>query len=56
MLLTEPKDCHEGLIDAPLLLWAHPAHEVPEPSGVDGADLLNQDAGGLSEQVDLGTE
>ncbi len=56
MLLTKPKDRHEGLIDAPLLLRAHSAYELPEPPGVDSADLLNQHAGGLPEQVDLGAE
>jgi hypothetical protein len=43
VLLAEPKDCHEGLIDTPLLLWAHPAHEFTEASCVNAADLLNQD-------------
>src|SRR5215831_6495978 len=56
MWLAEPKDGHQGLIDTPLLLRAHPAHEFTKPSGVDGTDLLNQDAGGLAEQVDLGAE
>src|SRR5215471_6179249 len=53
MQLAEPKDGHQGLIDAPLLLRVHPAYEFTKPPGVDGADLLNQDAGGLAEQVDL---
>jgi hypothetical protein len=56
MRLAEPKDGHQGLIDTPQLLRVHPAHEFTEPSGVDRADLLDQDAGGLTEQVDLGTE
>jgi hypothetical protein len=55
-LLAEPKDGHEGLVDTPLLFWAHPADDFTEPSGVDGPDLLNQNTGGLPEQVDLGTE
>jgi len=55
-LLVEPKDRHEGLVDTPLLLWAHSAHKFTESPGVHSAYLFNQDAGGLPEQVDLGTE
>ena len=53
MRLAKPKDSHQGVIDTPLLLRAHPAHELTKPSCVDGADLLNQDAGGLAKQLDL---
>src|SRR6266487_2252719 len=56
MRLSEPEDGHHGLVDAPLLLRGHPAHQVTEPPSVHGSDLLNQDAGGLAEQFDLGTE
>ena len=56
MQLAEPKDGHQGLIDTPLLLRVHPAHEFTKPPGIDGTDLLNQDAGGLAEQVDLWAE
>jgi hypothetical protein len=56
MRLAEPKDGHQGLIDTPLLLRAHPAHEFAKPSRVDGAELFNQDTGGLAEQLDLGAE
>jgi hypothetical protein len=56
MQLAEPKDGHQGLIDTPLLLRVHPAHEFTKPPSVDGTDLLNQDAGGLAEQVDLWAE
>jgi hypothetical protein len=56
MRLAEPEDGHQGLIDAPLLLRAHPPHEFTKPSCVDGADLLNQDTGGLTKQLDLGAE
>src|SRR5215470_9423393 len=56
MQLAEPKDGHQGLIDGPLLFRVHPAHELTKPPGVDGTDLLNQDAGGLAEQVDPGAE
>ena len=54
--LAESQDGHQGLVDAPLLLRAHPAHELTESPSVDRADLLNQDAGGLAKQVDLGPE
>jgi hypothetical protein len=56
MRLAKPKDSHQGVIDTPLLLRAHPAHELTKPSCVDGADLLNQDAGGLAKQLDLRAE
>lgn len=56
MRLAEAKDGHEGLVDAPLLFWSHPAYKLAESSGIDGPDLLNQDPGGLSQQVDLGAE
>jgi hypothetical protein len=55
-LLAEPKDGHEGFVNTPVLLWAYPAYEFTGPSCADGPDLLNQDAGGLPEQVDLGTK
>ena len=54
--LTQSEDGHQGLIDTPLLLRAHPAHEFTKPPCVDGADLLNQDTGGLTKQLDLGAE
>ena len=56
MRLAEPKDGHQGLIDTPLLLRAYLAHEFTKPPRVDSADLLNQDTGGLTEQLDLGPE
>ena len=56
MQLAEPKNGHQGLIDAPLLLRVHPAYQFTKPTGVDGTDLLNQHAGGLAEQVDLWAE
>jgi hypothetical protein len=54
--LAESEDGHQGLIDTPLLLRVHPAHEFTKPPGVDGTDLLHQDAGGLAEEVDLWAE
>jgi hypothetical protein len=56
MWLAEPKDGHQGLIDTPLLLRAYPAHEFTKPSCIHGADLLNQDTGGFTKQLDLGAE
>jgi hypothetical protein len=56
MRLTEPKDSHQGLVDTPLLLRAHRAHKFAKPPCIDGADLLNQDTGGLTKQLDLGAE
>ena len=56
MRLAEPKDGHQGLIDTPLLLRAYPAHEFTKPPRVDRADLLNQNTGGLTEQLDLRSE
>jgi len=54
MRLPEPEDGHHGLVDAPLLLRGHSAHQVTEPPGVNGVNLLHQDAGGLAGQFDLG--
>jgi hypothetical protein len=56
MRLAQSKDGHEGLVDAPLLFWSHPARKLAESSGIDGPDLLNQHPGGLPEQVDFGSE
>jgi hypothetical protein len=56
MWLAEPQDGHQGFVDAPLLYRAYPADEFTEPPGVDCAHLLNQDAGGLPEKVNIGAE
>jgi len=56
MRLAEPEDGHQGLIDTPLLLRARLAYQFAKPPRVDGADLLNQDTGGLTEQLDLRSE
>jgi hypothetical protein len=53
---SEAEDGHQGLVDAPLLVGGHPVHEVTEPPSIHGSDLLDQDAGGLAEQFDLGAE
>src|SRR5262249_3950077 len=54
--LAEAEDSHQGLVDTPQLLRAHPANECTESADVDGTDLLDQDAGGLAEQLDLRAE
>ena len=54
--LAKAKDGHQGLVDAPLLLRAYPGHQFTESAGADGADLLDQDAGSLAEQVDFRAE
>jgi len=56
MRLAEPKDSHQGLVDDPLLLRAHLADEFAKPSCIHAADLLNQNTGGLTKQLDLGAE
>jgi hypothetical protein len=40
-VLAEPQDGREGFVDPPLLVWADPAHQIAQSSGVDRADLLN---------------
>jgi hypothetical protein len=55
-LLSESEDGGEGLVDPPLLVWADSAHQIAKPSGVDCADLLNENAGGRSEELDLWAE
>ena len=41
MQLAEPQNGREGFVDPPLLVWADPAHQIAQPSGIDRADLLN---------------
>lgn len=48
MPLVKPKDGQEGFVDAPLLFRRDPAHYLAQSSGVYGADLLGQYAGGLA--------
>ena len=54
--LAQPQDGHEGLVKAPLLFRVHPAYQITEPPSVNGADLFDQDAGGLTMHLNLGTE
>lgn len=53
-LSVEAEDGGERFVDAPHLFAGHVAHQVAEPLGVDGADLLDEDAGPLAGDVDLG--
>jgi hypothetical protein len=39
--LAQPKDGHEGLVNAPLLFRVHPADQITEPPSVNGADLFD---------------
>jgi hypothetical protein len=45
-VLAEPEDGSKSFVDAPLLVWADPTHHLAKPSGIDCADLLNEDASG----------
>ncbi len=54
--LTQPEDCHECFVDAPLLLRGNSADKLAEAARIDRTYLLDQDAGDLTEQLDLRTE
>lgn len=56
MTLAKAKDGREGFIDTPLLIRADSAYHVAKSSSVNCAHLLDQDTGGLTEQLDLGSE
>ena len=56
VLLPEAENGQQSLVDAPLLLWSHPAHKVAQAACVDCANLLHEDAGDLAQQVDLRPE
>jgi hypothetical protein len=45
-----------GLVNTPLLIQADAANHIAEPSGIDGCDLLYQDAERFPEEFDLGPE
>jgi hypothetical protein len=55
-LLPETENGQQSFVDAPLLLRTDPADKVSQAAGVDSADLLDKDAAGLTEQVNLRTE
>jgi len=54
--LTQTEDSQQGFIDAPLLFGADTAQEFAQAAGVDGPDLLHEDASRLAEEVDLRPE
>ncbi len=55
-LLPKAENGKKSFVDAPLLLRTDPAYEVAQAIRVHSADLLDEDAGGLAQQVDLRTE
>lgn len=55
-LLAESQDGRECFVDAPLLVWREPADEIAKAPGVDGADLLDEDASCLAEELYLRAE
>ncbi len=55
-LLAEPENGQQSFVDAPLLLRTDPTDEVSEAAGIDCTDLLDEDASGLTQQVNLRTK
>ncbi len=55
-LLPEAENGQQSFVDAPLLLRTDATHKVSQAARVHGANLLDNDAGDLTPQVDLGTE
>ena len=51
--LAKSQDCRECFINAPLLVWRDAADEIAKPSRFNSADLLDQDASSLAEELDL---
>ena len=56
ILLAKPQDSRQRFVNAPLLIWGDPSNQVAKPPGVDSADLLDENAGSLAEQVYLWAE
>jgi hypothetical protein len=54
--LPKPENGHQRFVNAPLLLRADPADKVSQAACVDCADLLDEDACDLTEQVNLRAE
>jgi hypothetical protein len=54
--LPQTENGQQSFVDAPLLLRTNAADQVSQPTGIDSADLLDKDAGNLTQQVDLGAE
>ena len=55
-LLSKAENGKQSFVDAPLLLRTDPAYEAAQAVRVHSADLLDEDAGGLAQHVDLRTE
>ncbi|HEX3921487.1 MAG TPA: hypothetical protein VHY31_04310 [Streptosporangiaceae bacterium] len=49
-MLAETQNSRQSFVDTPLLIRGDPPHKGVKLSGVDGADLLDQNAGGLAPQ------
>jgi hypothetical protein len=56
ILLAETQNGRQSFVDTPLLVWSDPPDQVAKPTGVDGADLLDEDAASLAQQFYLGAE
>jgi hypothetical protein len=48
ILLAETQNGRQSFVDAPLPVWGDPPHQVAKLAGVDGADLLDEDAASLA--------
>jgi len=48
VLLPEAENGQQSFVDAPLLLRTDPADKVSYAARIDGADLLDKDAGFLT--------
>ena len=55
-LLPKAENGQQSFVDGPLLLQTDPAYEVAQAVRVHNADLLDEDAGGLAQHVDLRAE
>jgi hypothetical protein len=55
-LSAQPEDGRQRFVDTPLLIWRDPPYQVAKVPGVDGADLLDENASSLAQQFDLRTE
>jgi hypothetical protein len=55
-LLAQAKNSQECFVDSPLLFRGDPACQISEATGVNGADLLDEDSRDLAEYVYLGAE
>jgi len=53
---AQTEDGPQRLVDTPLLIWRDPSYQVAKPPGVDGAGLLDENAGSLAQQFYLRTK